>query len=131
MSTSQFCLETQIVNEGKIWCLFTVIFLEKVDFHNTNTLSYSQLYGIQITIFCSICSWQNYETQPNAVFKTTIIFARVYFALLPPPWNSLVNQWNAQKWCEIKLGWTRKVQSTVFEGSPKIQKFNIFEMHTK
>ena len=38
----------QIVFQGEIWCLFTVIFLGKVDFLILDTRWYSQLYNIYL-----------------------------------------------------------------------------------
>ena len=50
-STSPSLLEAHagfflIVNEGTIWCLFTVTFWEKVDLHIINTRFYLRLYAI-------------------------------------------------------------------------------------
>ena len=40
------CWLFQIVSVGKIWCLFTATFWEKVDLFNSRPVYYSRLYGI-------------------------------------------------------------------------------------
>ena len=40
------CIFRLLILKGDFWCLFTVTFWQKVDFLNSNTCKYSQLYGI-------------------------------------------------------------------------------------